>query len=294
MVVAKLLSFLLFGTIGSYGMVSNSALDMEMKTFVEKYNSTAASSYLADANHICDFGSYGFAQEDKEEPFYDIYGRSHMGSNTKSLSSVLVAILLENNLVRGQTNGWNTTLGSVFPDLAAGTPYEEMTLKALASMYAGFPDNTDFWAYWNAYNGTNLLQQREDITRDGFLAPPSTTPGTTFLYSNWGYVILGHVAEVSLNMTWEDALLQYLVLPLDMVPSSEGVAEYVPFGPPSEAGANWGHIYFNDSVPHFACDPNNPPDYPGYPDYQCDNCPNMGAAGMCPTTVSSYLQLPYV
>jgi CubicO group peptidase (beta-lactamase class C family) len=164
--------------------------------------------------------------------------------------------------------------------MAIGTPYENVTLKALAAMYAGFPDNTDFWAHWNAENGTNMIQQRESISREGFRATPMSTPGTEFLYSNWGYVILGHVAEVSLNMTWEDALLEYLVLPLGLVPTSAaGTASYFPFGAPAEPGANWGHIYMNDTTPHYPCDPSAPSFIPEIPDFECDNCPNMGPAG---------------
>ena len=260
---------------------SSSALDQEMKKFVEKYNSTAAASYFADSAHVCEAGSYGFAQVNEQQPEYDLYGRSSMGSNTKSLTSVLIAILLEKELVRGQMDGWGTTLSSVFPDLATGTPYGNVTLKALASMYAGFPANTDFWAYWYAENGTNIVKQREMITRDGFLATPASTPGTEYLYSNWGYVILGHVAEVSLNMSWEDALMQHVILPLEMIPTtSSGSPEYFPFGAPTEPLANWGHIYISDTVPHYPCDPNNPPAIPDYPDFKCDNCANMGPAGL--------------
>mmetsp|Transcript_9430 Transcript_9430/g.17652 ORF Transcript_9430/g.17652 Transcript_9430/m.17652 type:complete len:471 (+) Transcript_9430:32-1444(+) len=271
--------YLLIGADVSIAISSNPSLDAEMQQFVEQYNSTAASSYYADSTHICAAGSYGYAQVINEEPVYDLYGRSSMGSNTKSMSSALIAVLLENNLVRGQTNGWETTLGSVFPDLAVGTPYEDVTLKALASMYAGFPANTDFWSYWYAENGTNMIQQRENLSRDAFLAIPESIPGTEFLYSNWGYVILGHVAEVSLNVTWEDALLTYLVLPLGMVPHTDGNADYFPFGAPDESGANWGHIFMNETTPHYPCDPNSPPYVEGNPDFQCDNCPNMGPAG---------------
>lgn len=248
---------------------TSSALNAEMKMFVEEYNSTAAASYYADSTHICASGSYGFAQVYEQEPWYDLYGRSSMGSNTKSMTSTLIAILLENNQVRGQTNGWETSLASVFPDLAAGTPYENVSLKALASMYAGIPDNTDFWSYYYSYDGTDIIAQRANITRDGFLATPMSTPGTEFLYSNWGYVMLGHVAEVSLNMTWEDALLEYVVLPLGLVPTTtEGTASYFPFGAPKEPQANWGHAEMSEEEPHYACDPNNPPDVPENPDFQ--------------------------
>ena len=196
------------------------------------------------------------------------------------MSSALIAILLENNLVRGQTNGWETTMGNIFPDLATGTPYETVTLRTLAAMYAGIPDNADFWAYYYAANGENITLQRENITRHGFQATPMSTPGTEFLYSNWGYVILGHVAEVSLDMTWEDAILKYLILPLEMVPTAaDGTVSYYPFGAPLEPLANWGHVYMWEDQVHYPCDPNNPPEVPDMPDFQCDNCPNMGPAG---------------
>ena len=77
-----LLLILLFSATGTDNVAasfsSSSELDAEMKLYVEKYNSTAASSYYADSSHICASGSYGFAQVNEQEPLYDLYGRSSM------------------------------------------------------------------------------------------------------------------------------------------------------------------------------------------------------------------------
>jgi CubicO group peptidase (beta-lactamase class C family) len=265
----------------SASSTADNQLSAEMELFVGAYNSTGASSYVADTTHICAAGSYGSAQVVGDPPPYDLMGRSHMGSNTKSMTAVLLAVLLEKGLVRGQTDGWETTLGAVFPAMAADTPYERVTLRALASMYAGLPANPeDYWVYWYARKGSDIVLQRENITRDGLSSTPVSTPGTEFLYSNWGYVILGHIAEVSLNMTWEDAFLQYIVVPLQLVELVDGKPAYYPFGAPYQTPTeNWGHVYINESTPHYPCDPNNPPIAAGFEDFKCDNCPNMGPAG---------------
>lgn len=267
--------------VNSFEGDGNKLLSQKMEEFVKKYNSTAAASYVANAEKICSYGSAGYAQVG-QKPEFNVEGRIHMGSNTKSMTAVLVGILLEGNLVRGQKQGgphemWSTTLKEVFPDIAPDTPYENVSLGALASHYSGLPANTDFWSYNDAKPPATLFEQRQEITSDAFQMPPEGTPGASYLYSNLGIVVLGHVAEVSLKIEWEEAMLHYLIEPLDLL----GNKKYWPFGAPDEALANWGHIYFSESLPHYPCNPSSPPSFltSSYPDFKCDNPPNMGPAG---------------
>jgi CubicO group peptidase (beta-lactamase class C family) len=195
-----------------HGQQALPALSAAMEEFVERYNSSAAAAYVANAGGICSAGSAGYAQGEGG-PAFDLGGRVHMGSNTKSMTAVLVGVLLEKNQVRGQTAGWNTTMADVFPDCASDTAYATVTLAALAAHFSGLDAGTDFWSYHDASPPESLFQQRQRMTADAFATTPVNPVMTTFLYSNWGLIVLGHVAEVSLGMEWEDAMLQHLLLP---------------------------------------------------------------------------------
>ena len=62
----------------------------------------------------------------------------HLGSDTKAMTAVIIATLVE----RGKLT-WETTLGDVFTELAAGFPSEfrAITVTQLLSHHAGLPAN---------------------------------------------------------------------------------------------------------------------------------------------------------
>jgi CubicO group peptidase (beta-lactamase class C family) len=257
-------------------LLETAQLSEKMNEIYLAYNSTGAISYLADSNHICGFGSAGSAQFRGRSPKINT-GRIHMGSNTKSMTAALVGILLENNLIKGQTNGWKTQLLDIVPDYVKGTPYEQVTLESLSAHFSGLDGNPpNFWDF--DIPSQSLVQQRDNVTRAAFASTPINPPNSKFLYSNWGMIVLGHLVEISLGISWEDAILQYFLRPLEMV---EPDASYYPFGAPTEKDANWGHIPLSETIPHFPCDPNHPPHFEtkGAPTFKCDNPAYLGPAG---------------
>ena len=67
----------------------------------------------------------------------------HLGSNTKAMTAVVAATLVESG-----TLTWDTTLGQVFPERAASiaADFRAMTVAQLLSHYAGLPANVDYAA----------------------------------------------------------------------------------------------------------------------------------------------------
>ena len=97
--------------------------------------------------------------------------------------------------------------------LAGGSAYASVTLKQLVGMLSGIAaDPPSWWTYHNL-QGT-IRSKREAAARDALASTPQATPGTAYVYSNWAYVVAGHLIEVTLNTTWEDALLTRLFQPL--------------------------------------------------------------------------------
>lgn len=132
-------------------------------------------------------------------------------------------------------------------------------------MYGGFQANADFWSFFSHH--VPLMEQRANLTAFAFKSiPTSIWPNTTYVYSNLGYVVLGHVAEVSMNITWEDLLIKYLIDPLKMSDTSS----YHPFT--AATVENWGHIYYGAISTLVPCNPESPPyPYDQNPYFQCDN-----------------------
>jgi len=263
----------------------NEDLKAHLEELRVKYNSTAAVGYVSNSEALCAYAAAGFAQELNKAPAFDVDGRQSFGSLTKSMTVTLMAILLSENKIRGQIVGeksWETTLGMIFPASEypdyglRNSPFEHVTLAALSSMFGGIPSDPDTpLRYWDFdIPGVGLRTQRRNLTIYGLhMAPTSRWPATEYRYSDLSYVILGHVIEESTNTLWEDLLIERVLEPLG-IPKQDW-----PFGPVGVF--NWGHVYLNQSMPMYPCDPEHPPEFitQSVPQYRCDNAPNIGPGG---------------
>lgn len=153
--------------------------------------------------------------------------RWHLGSITKSMTATLLGRLVE----AGQLN-WDDTvaalLGDVAPDMRP--EYRTVTLRHLASHRSGLPGNipSEQLLQFSREN-PDPREERIAYTRLALAMPPRGPAGTTFEYSNNGYVALGVIIERRLAKTWEAAVGERLFEPLKL--SSAG------FGAPDRAGA---------------------------------------------------------
>ena len=82
-------------------------------------------------------------------------------------------------------------------------------------------------------------------------------------YSNWAYVVAGHLIESALDTTWEEALVNRLFKPLGICLDVNDA-----FGAPNGPHDPWGHNLHDGSWQ--PCPPTNT---------LCDNAPVMGPAG---------------
>lgn len=155
----------------------------------------------------------------------------HIGSNTKAMTSVMLATLVADGTF---DDGWETTLGDVFPELH-GEIHEDFidaTLWQFVTMASGVRRDASNWA---GHLDKNIVERRYALLRDDLANPPAHDPGT-YNYSNLGYMVAGAMAERMAGESWEDLMRGRLFGPLGM--SNAG------FGPPGTVGEvdqPWGH-----------------------------------------------------
>ena len=154
----------------------------------------------------------------------------HLGSCDKAMTSTLVARLVEQGRL-----SWTTTVAEIFPDLADGfdPSARSITILQLLSHAAGLQRNVDFDAISTSIP---VRAQRIEAVKMGLRSKPLSVPGTTYLYSNIGYVIVGAIVERVLDTDWEAAMTQYVFMRLSM--SSAGFGGV---GTPGEIDQPWGH-----------------------------------------------------
>jgi CubicO group peptidase (beta-lactamase class C family) len=184
----------------------------------------------------------------------------HLGSDTKAMTSTLVAKLAEQHKVR-----WDSTLAEIFPDLASGMnqAFCKVTVRDLLTHRAGLPANLDYSQYVTG----NVQALRRRAVRDATAGAPVN--GGAFLYSNLGYILAGAVVEKVTGQSWEQAITQALFEPLGMHSAGFGAT-----GTPGQVDQPWPHAA--DGTPA----PENGP--------AADNPPILGPAGRVHCTIQDW------
>ncbi|MEQ1840195.1 MAG: serine hydrolase domain-containing protein [Verrucomicrobiales bacterium] len=179
----------------------------------------------------------------------------HLGSNTKAMTSTLAAVAVEAGKI-----DWETTLEQVFRGESGlnRSPLREATLTHFLSHWSGLPANP-IWTE-AARGGKDLRSQRAKVMEMAIELSDLPGPGEKHLYSNWGYVIAGHMLERVLRLSWEEQMRKAVFDPLGLTGAGFGGT-----GTPGKIDQPWPHG--EDGRPM----PKNGP--------EVDNLPVLGPAG---------------
>ncbi|HXB57301.1 MAG TPA: serine hydrolase domain-containing protein, partial [Vicinamibacteria bacterium] len=176
----------------------------------------------------------------------------HLGSDTKGMTASVVARLVE----RGRLH-WDETLAEALPELAPRMDpgFKVVTLDMLMRHVAGLPTGDAFTPEFTAgFDDEHwpIAKQRSWMAERFLSRPPKETPGTRFAYSNYGYLILGHVVEHASGQTWEELIREDVFAPLAMTGCG--------FGPTATSvhpEGNWAHDVKNGA--YVPTEEDNPP-----------------------------------
>jgi CubicO group peptidase (beta-lactamase class C family) len=146
--------------------------------------------------------------------------RWHLGSCTKSMTATLIALLVE----RGDF-AWDTLLPDQLPEVAPDMHLDflDVTLVDLLGHRAGLASSPPTEPLVQIVQGGAAPQaQRAQFARIVLGAAPIHPPHGAQLYSNSGFVIAGHVAEVAAKKPWESLIQELLFQPLGMTSTGFG------------------------------------------------------------------------
>lgn len=145
----------------------------------------------------------------------------HLGSCTKSMTATLAAILVEEGKIR-----WDTTIGEALGDYRRPIHpgWSRVTLEQLLVNRAGAPTRLRgnlerrLWEIRKDRTGSQRAVLIEGVLEQA----PEHPPGTTFRYSNAGFVIAGAMLEKVTGESWEDLMQYRLFDPLGMTTAGFG------------------------------------------------------------------------
>ncbi len=158
----------------------------------------------------------------------------HLGSDTKAITASVVARLVERGLLR-----WDETLAEALPDTKMSVGFRSATLEMVLRHVAGLPGGGAFTPeFTKGFDDGHwtLEHQRADMTERFLVREPTLPPGSRFVYSNYDYLIIGHVVERVTGKPWERLAEEEVFVPLGMSGCGFG-----PTGTPAHPGAVWGH-----------------------------------------------------
>jgi CubicO group peptidase (beta-lactamase class C family) len=141
--------------------------------------------------------------------------RFHLGSNTKSMTSALAAMLVqEKKLI------WETTVAEIFEpkNYEVDEKFGKATLKQLLSHRSGLAAISGTEPEWAKMYETEEPPEkaREEYARCFIKKSPTYEVGKHYEYSNEGYIVAGHMLEVVTGKPWETLMRDYLFTPLEM------------------------------------------------------------------------------
>ncbi len=136
----------------------------------------------------------------------------HIGSNTKSMTATLAAIL-----VREKKIGWDTTIDESFRGMKIHPEFSKTTLEQLLSNTGGFPRDVpakDWTRLWQLKGPP--VRHREGLAKIALAWEPAYPPGKGYQYSNTGFALGGAMLERAARKSYEDLLTKYVFKPLQM------------------------------------------------------------------------------
>lgn len=185
---------------------------------------------VARGDRLAAIGAVGVRKLGSAEPM-EVRDQVHLGSCTKAMTATMIGVLVDAGLL-----SWRSTIREVFPEMAPRLhpDFQTVTLSHLLTHRAGLPHDARWWRL----PGLSTTDQRRAALLELLSKPPLTKPGTTYAYSNAGYVFAGLMAEQVSGQSWEELMRERLFEPLGMATAG--------FGPPGRRGSGrvdqpWGH-----------------------------------------------------
>lgn len=240
-------------------MSKPSELQLVLNQTVEENRLPGLIATVIDDDSMLELAAAGVRKYGNDQSPMTVNDVIHIGSCTKAMTSFLMSKLVEENLL-----GWETTIIDLYPEWkdSIHEDYRQKTLHDFVTHTGGVPANV---GYHLTDPSQDMKNRRAKLVIDNL---QNEAPHSGYLYSNFGYLIAGHMAEKVTNEPWEELMQRYIFDPLHITTAG--------FGPPgSESLVDQprGHSYSseNDWMPQYR-----------------DNLPILGPAGTVHISISDW------
>lgn len=251
---------------------AQTSLNAELEPYLAKYELPALAAAVVKDGRIIAAGAVGTRRAGASIPV-TLNDRFHLASDTKAMTALLVAMLVEQGKLR-----WNSTIAEVFPELKekADAGFLRVTLEQLLSHTSGIPSDNqaifDLWAK-SVFEDGNLDEQRYWIMQEWGKGkqPLESAPGSRFAYANMGYLTAGAMIERTTGKSWDELMVERIFVPLGL--TTAGLGQQMS---PGKVDAPLSHLIVNGKIKAFLAGPD------------ADGPPVIGPAGIAHMSVLDF------
>ncbi len=259
---------ILFGSVCLAG--AQTSLDDILTPYLARYDLPALAAAVVQDGKIIASGAVGTRRAGAAIPV-TINDRFHIGSDTKAMTALLAAMLVEENKLR-----WDSTVAEVFPELSATMTPElrGVTLEQIQYHTSGRPgDNqaADKLLGQSLSQEGNLDEMRWWLVRQWIKQPLAAKPGARFTYANMNYVLVGAMLERLSGKTWDELITERIFTPLGLKTAGLGTQSSL-----GRIDAPLGHIKIAGKTKALLAGPNS------------DNPSIVGPAGIAHMSVLDF------
>lgn len=247
----------------SRARTGDEVLQAALDSVFERTAPIALGAALMSREGLVASGVRGLRRKDGTEPVLTT-DAWHLGSNTKAMTAVLFARLVE----QGHAD-WDLKLVDALPG-EHDPAWADVRVVDLMQHRAGLRDDDvlgQAWFMTARSNPATLPEQRLAVARKALASGPGGAPGQ-FLYGNASYMVAAAAMEAIAGQDWQALMVEQVFTPLGI--TSAG------FGSPREP-APWGHLAQAGRTVSL------PPSHPG-----SDNPAALGPAGTVHMTLEDY------
>jgi CubicO group peptidase (beta-lactamase class C family) len=232
------------------GASAHASLDAKLKPYLAKYELPALAAAVIKDGEVVAAGAVGTRRAGADVPV-TIDDRFHLGSDTKAMTALLAALLVEDKKLR-----WDSTVADVFPELAKDMDarLRGVTFVQLLSHTSGLPSDNkaveELIGKAMLQDG-NLDEMRYWLVKQWSKLPQEEEPGKKFAYSNLGYVLAGAMIERAGGKTWDELITERVFTPLGLKTAGLGCQATL-----GKIDAPLGHKVIDGKAKAFLAGPN--------------------------------------
>lgn len=205
-------------------------LQVQVRTARTEHNLIALGAVVASKDGVMEIAVSGTRERSSADPV-QASDQWHIGSNTKALTALLYAQLVERGLAE-----WDATLPELFPHLIAkmDPAWNDITIEDLFAHRSGLQQMGGLWLNARRNDDRPVPEQRAELAQT-VLSKPSSEARGAFDYNNLNYILVGAAIETILTTQddlpndWEQAMQVILFDALE----NERLRDEFGFGPPS-------------------------------------------------------------